>query len=240
MRERECNHKSLALPVIAAAGAAYFLLARPWHMRWGATSEELEAVLPGDSICPVATARATHAITINASPNEIWPWIAQIGQDRGGFYSYTSLENTIGCEMTNTFRIVPEWQSRTAGDTVWFGTPKHFQGRARMVAAIVEPERALVFATPADWERMKAGQSGVDGTWALVLAPNGPNSTRLIARGRGAAHPSLRQRAAAYAFWEPAHFIMERKMLLTIKRLAEALANGEVEIPEATPSESRA
>jgi len=241
MREREGNHKSLAVPAaLAAAGAAYFLWARPWHMGWGATEEERKASLPGDSICPNATGEATHAITINASPKEIWPWIVQIGQDRGGFYSYTPLENLIGCEMQNTFRLVSEWQNRTSGDTVWFGTPKHFHGKARMITAIVEPEKALVFATPEDWERLKAGQSGVDGTWALVLNPVGPQTTRLVARSRSSVHPTLWKLAATYAFWEPAHLVMERKMLRTIKRLSESLASGEIEIPEAVSTPTHA
>lgn len=223
MDERKRIRASIAVPAaIAVAGGAYFFAARPWHMRWGATPEEAAATLPGDALCPIATGQATHAITIDAPPREVWPWILQIGQNRGGFYSYRFLENLIGCEMPSVTRILPEWQHRSAGDTVWFGTPKHFDGKARMIAAIVEPERSLVFATPADWERIQAGKPGREGTWALVLIPRGQKSTRLIARARGAAHPSLWKRAIDYIFWEPAHFVMERKMLLTIKRLAES------------------
>jgi hypothetical protein len=95
-------------------------------LRWGATGEEVAARLPGDKISPDAAAQVTHAITINAPPQCVWPWILQIGQDRGGFYSYTSLENMAGCEMHNVRRIVPEWQNRAAGDIVWFATPRHF------------------------------------------------------------------------------------------------------------------
>ncbi len=145
----------------------------------------------------------------------------QIGQDRGGFYSYTILENMVGCEMRNADRIVPEWQTRAVGDTVWFATPKHFDGEARMIAAIVEPQRALVLATPADWERIKAGVRGEETTWGFVLKAFGKRKTRLIARSRRDAHPGLSKSTANYTFWEPAHFLMERKMLLTIKHLAE-------------------
>jgi hypothetical protein len=207
--------------VIGAAGLAYFLFARPWHLRWGATAEELTATLPGDAICPDSAGQVTHAITIDAPPEKVWPWILQIGQDRGGFYSYTALENMIGCEMQNTDHVVPEWQTRAVGDTVWFATPKHFDGQARMIAAIVEPQRALVLATPADWERIKAGVRGKETTWAFILKPVHEEKTRLIARVRRDAHPGLWKSAANYAFWEPAHFVMERKMLLTIKHLAE-------------------
>ena len=224
MPDRERNYQALiTTAVIASAGAAYFLLARPWHMRWGATQDEIDAVLPGDSLCPQTTAQVTHAITIRAAPREVWPWILQFGQDRGGFYSYTFLENLIGCEMRNSEQIVPEWQNRAVGDTVWFGTPKHFRGEARMIAAIVEPERSFVLVNPPDWERIQAGEIGHEGTWAFVLRPEGQESTRLVVRLRAASHPSLWKRAANYAFWEPAHFVMERKMLLTIKRLAEGI-----------------
>ena len=222
MPEQKRDYTRFIAPAVtAAAGAAYFFALRPWHLRWGATDEEFAITLPGDALCPNTKGQATHAITIDASPHEIWPWILQIGQDRGGFYSYTFLENLIGCEMRNTFHIVPEWQTRAVGDTVWFGAPKHFRGEARMIAAAVEPDRALVFATPADWQRIQVGEEGREGTWALVLNSIGPRKTRLIARARAGTNLHLWKRAANLAFWEPAHFVMERKMLLTIKRLAE-------------------
>jgi len=222
MFERKRSHGSMVVPaVVAAAGAAYVFGLRPWHLRWGATREEHGASLPGDAICPNAAGQLTHAITINAPPEKVWPWIVQIGQDRGGFYSYTFLENMIGCEMQNAGHIVPEWQNRAVGDTVWFGTPKHFDGQAKMIAAIVERDRALVLATPADWEKLKVGLHGEETTWAFVLRPAGEGKTRLVTRLRRQANPGLWEDATNYGFWEPAHFVMERKMLLTIKRLAE-------------------
>ena len=224
MREENRRSTSILVPAVFVAGAAYVLFGRPWHMRWGATDEEISASLPGDELCPETTAQVTHAITIDAPPEDVWPWILQIGQDRGGFYSYTFLENLIGCDMHNRFEIVPEWQDRAVGDTVWFGTPKHFQGKARMVAALVEPNRAMALVNPADWERIQAGQKGVEGSWAFVLKPLDEKTTRLVVRLRAAAHPAPLQSAANYVFWEPAHFVMERKMLRTIKRLAEAHA----------------
>jgi hypothetical protein len=220
MPEKAKSKISVVIPA-AVVGAAYFLGFRPWHLHWGATEEEVAESLPGDAICPQSAGQVTHAITINAPPEKVWPWILQIGQDRGGFYSYTFLENMIGCEMRNIGQIVPEWQNRAAGDTVWFATPKHFGGRAKMIAAIVEPQQALIFATPADWERLKAGVPGKDTTWGFVLKSTGEGKTRLLARSRRQAHPGLWENATNYGFWEPAHFVMERKMLLTIKKLAE-------------------
>src|SRR5689334_12701788 len=82
----------------AAALASYALLVRPWHLRWGATEEETNARLPGDEIVTWPKHEATHAITIHAPAREVWPWLVQVGQTRGGFYSYTRLENLVGCD----------------------------------------------------------------------------------------------------------------------------------------------
>jgi hypothetical protein len=222
MNNEKRNRNSIIAPaVIGAAGLGYFLLVRPWHLRWGAPDEEMAAALPGDEISSAAAGQVTHAITIDAPPKDVWPWILQIGQDRGGFYSYTFLENLVGCQMRNVAKIVPQWQKRSAGDVVWFATPKHFGGKARMVAAIVEPERALVLATPEDWPGIQAGERGRGPTWAFILKPASKGGTRLLARTHGESQPGLWSHAANISFWEPAHFIMERKMLLTIKRLAE-------------------
>jgi hypothetical protein len=212
---------ALVVTLIAALSFAYVFAVRPWHLAWGATHLDRVSALPGDALSPRAGSQVTHAIEIAAPPEAVWPWIVQIGQDRAGFYSYTFLENLVGCDMHNTKRIVPEWQSRSPGDTVWFTMPKRYGGRGRMVAGIVEPGKAFVFVTPADWERVKAGDEGLDTTWAFALKPSFGGRTRLVARLRGAAFPGLGTRMANYLFWEPAHFVMERKMLLTIKELAE-------------------
>jgi hypothetical protein len=225
--DRKRNHTTMIAPtVLVAAGAAYLFAVRPWHLRWGATDEELAADLLGDALCPNATGQVTHAITIGAPPQDVWPWILQIGKDRGGFYSYSFLENMVGCDMRNNAHIVPERQNRAVGDTVWFATPKHYGGQARMIAAIVDRERAMVLVTPSDWERVQSGECGREGSWGFILTPSGYSETRLIARSRGSAHPPLWKRAANVAFLEPAHFIMERKMLLTIKDLAEKQARS--------------
>jgi hypothetical protein len=213
---------AVAIFILAALLFAYLYIIRPWALHWGATHLDRIAALPGDALSPYALAVVTHAVNIDAPAEAVWRWLVQIGQDRGGFYSYSFLENLVGCDMRNTSRIVPEWQQRAIGDTVWFGSPKRFGGRARMIAALVEPMRSLVLATPADWELMRTGKEGLDMTWAFVLQRKGVNTTRLIARARTAANVTLWGRVINFLFWEPAHFVMERKMLLTIKKLAEA------------------
>lgn len=213
---------AIVIFIFAALLFSYLYIIRPWHLHWGATHLDRIAALPGDPLSPYASAVVTHAVNIDAPVEAVWRWLVQLGQDRGGFYSYTFLENLIGRDMRNAFRIVPEWQLRAIGDTVWFGSPKRFRGRARMIAAVVEPMGSLVLATPADWDLIRAGKEGLETTWTFALQRKGVNTTRLIARLRSAANVSLWQRVINFLFWEPAHFVMERKMLLTIKKLAEA------------------
>lgn len=184
----------VALGVLAAA-AGYHRLLRPWMCRWGATDAELAQTLPGDEACPDPGSEQTHAIAIDAPAHDVWPWIAQLGQDRGGFYSYTFLENLAGCRMRNADHVHPEWQERNVGETVLL----HPAGGLKILR--IEP-RAIVF----------------EGGWALALEPDGPNRCRLLARfrvPRGAA-------SVGYALLlELPHFLMERKMLLEIKRRSE-------------------
>jgi hypothetical protein len=189
----------------AAAVAAYALVVRPWHLRWGATDEEVARSLPGDERVPNPDLDATHAITIKAPRERVWPWIAQIGQTKGGFYSYTWLENLVGCRMRNADRVHPEWQEVREGDEVWLH-PK----APPLEVAHVEPGRALVL--------------GDD--WAFVLDEIDDGTTRLIVRGRGVfRYPDLGP-IGNFLYWrgvfEPAHFIMEGKMMLGIKERAEA------------------
>jgi hypothetical protein len=209
------------LLVITVLLFAYIFAVRPWHTAWGATHLDRVARLPGDDLSPRAYHTITHAVNIQASPQTVWPWIVQIGQDRSGFYSYTFLENLVGCRMPSVRNIVPEWQSRMPGDTVWFASPNRYQGRARMVATIVEPQRSLTLATPGDWKRFESGDEGLETTWTFALVPKPGGATRLIARSRAVAYPTLVTRVLNCLFWEPVHFLMERKMLLTIKALAE-------------------
>ncbi len=212
----------IGILIFAALLFTYLYIVRPWHLHWGASIVDRTAALPGDALSPYAVAVVTHAVNIDAPAEAVWRWVVQIGQDRGGFYSYTVLENLVGCDMRNATRIVPEWQQRAIGDVVWFGSPKRFGGKARMIAAVVEPMHSLVLVTPSDWELIRTGKEGVDTTWTFALQRKGANSTRLIARLRSPADVSISRRALNFLFWEPAHFVMERKMLLSIKKLAEA------------------
>src|SRR5271157_86814 len=103
---------------VLAAGLLYVLVVRRWLLGWGASPAELAKRLPGDAFLPEASSTCTRAITINAPPDRVWPWIAQMGQGRGGFYSYDFLENLAGCDIHSADRVVPGWQDIKIGDTV--------------------------------------------------------------------------------------------------------------------------
>jgi hypothetical protein len=180
-----------------AATALYAFVIRPWHLRWGAEPKDEKRTLPGDELLPEGGTQILHAVTIDAPVEEVWPWLAQLGQDRGGFYSYEWLENLAGCEMKNADRIHPEWQHRELGETV------HLHPAGGLRVSVFEPGRAL----------------GLEGWGTFALERAGAGQTRLIARGgvpRGVS-------AAVYAtLMEIPHFLMERRMLLGIKQRAEA------------------
>lgn len=209
------------LAVFVAGGLTYQFALRGWCLRWGTTPAEVHASLPGDDLFPVYSGEATHAITILAPPQRVWPWLMQIGQDRSGFYSYNFLENVAGCDMPKVERLVSEWKPREVGETVWFATPKRFSGQGRMIAAVVEPQRSFVMVSPTDWERLQAGRKAQEGFWSFTLEPSGNGQSRLIARVRGGTPPTFVSRAVGRLFWEPMHFIMEQKMLRTIRDLSE-------------------
>jgi hypothetical protein len=129
-----------AAPGAAIIGsvAAYLLVVRPWQLRWGATGEERGAALDGDDLIANPDLMATRAITVHAPAAQVWPWIAQLGQGRGGFYSYDTLENLVGCDIHSADRIVPQWQDLKVGDQVKLH-PEVGPG-----VAVVEQGRVLV------------------------------------------------------------------------------------------------
>ena len=123
---------------LVAGVAAGSLLARSRQLRWGATGEELAASLPGDDLIPNPCLTATRAISIPTPPARVWPWIVQLGQDRGGFYSYDFLENLAGCDIHSAVSIVPEWQDLEVGDAV------RLHPTLGLEVAIIDAPRSLV------------------------------------------------------------------------------------------------
>ncbi len=199
--------------------AAYGHLLHPRVARWGATDEEVGRTLPGDDLVPRPRYLVTHAVTVGAPAGAIWPWLVQMGQGRGGLYSYTSLENLVGCDLRNARRIIPEFQRLQPGDKVRL-VPEDYVVPLHYEVAVVDRERVLVLRTPGSpAQNMDAGLPF--GTWAFVLDPIDDRTARLIVRTRTDFKPTIAGWLGNKYALEPVHFIMQRKMLLTIKRQAE-------------------
>jgi hypothetical protein len=144
--------------------------------------------------------------------------VAQIGQDRGGFYSYEVLENLVGCEIHNLDYLVPALQHWQTGDKLWMFPPRKLAGLGQAPLAIYEPGRALVFFTR---RAGTATDDPPDGTWAFVVEPVDSKTSRLITRVRARGSLGLLGVAFNRGIFEPVHFAMERKMMEGIKARAE-------------------
>jgi hypothetical protein len=214
--------------VLAGAAAVgsllYPLVIRPWLLRWGATDDELNWEWPGDELTPHRDGEATRAITIHASAHEVWAWLMQIGQDRGGFYSYTWLENLLGCKMHNADKIIPEFQHRKVGETVWLTPKERYGGRARMVIHELIPNRAMILVPAEDAKTVEKTGRAPGGTWGFVLEPLDEHTTRLIVCSRSSQNQTCLGKLFERTVFDPAHFIMERRMMLGIKERAEKAA----------------
>jgi hypothetical protein len=199
----------------------YATVIRPWHFRWGTTDDERRRPLPGDDLMPAPRYRCRRAITINAPPDQIWPWLLQLGQGRGGFYSYDWLENLIRLDIHSVDRIVPELQTLEVGDFIAAEPNQEFG----WVVATLEAPRAMVLRVgsprtgPA--ERGSYFDGGIAGVWSFVLDPMTDRTTRLIAGYRADWDPSVAATLFNALVIEPGHFIMERAMLRGIKQRAE-------------------
>lgn len=182
---------------------------------WGATDEEIERSYPGDELVPDPKWTANHAISIDATPELVWPWIAQIGQGRGGFYSYEKLENLTGCQIENASTILEEHQRVREGDPIRL----HVEMPPMRVAIINEPSALVLHGNPSE------GDDGatLSTTWAFLLLGQPDGTTRLLSRTRYDHAEDLRSRLMGGPLLiEPVSFVMERKMLGVIKALVES------------------
>ncbi len=191
-----------ALILFAAAWALFLAALHPWLVDWGSTPEERSAALTGDSAPP--SAYLTRAITIDAPPEAVWPWLMQIGQDRAGFYSNDYLENLFGADIHNADALRPEWQQRALGDKIPMAGEVERQlggDYTLLTVRLLEPERTY---------------GDVPGRFVLQPTQNG--GTRLLLREALA----IPERAGlTWLVWDPMHFVMERRMLEGIKERAE-------------------
>lgn len=204
---------------MAAVGAAalYYGSVRPWMYTWGARADEVEAALPGDDLVSADGPRTTRAVTIDAPVDAVWPWLAQIGEDRGGFYSYSWLERAVGARIHNAKAVHLQWQQLRVGDTVWLA--KRYGRSGHQTVAAVEPNSHLVLMSADDFDRVQRGEKA-SGAWGFYLHREA-GWTRLLARGSGG--------AVGHAIFDIAHFVMEQKMLRGIRDRAERQHRDEIE-----------
>ena len=228
------------LAAIGTAGAAYVLAVRPQLQHWGATDAEAAEPLPGDGLVPVPRFASTRAITIAASPSAVWPWLVQLGQGRGGLYSYESLERLIGLGMMSADDVLPELQDLAPGDPVRLAPVGGPQGLT-MTVDMLDAPRLLVLASGTRDERGDGGDRGSEplrpgdlfagrpaASWALVLR-DVDSATRLLSRWRMAWSPSGAADLFNAALVEPLHFALEEKMLRGVRDRVERRAARPVE-----------
>ncbi len=185
------------------------------RLRWGTVGTESDDPLPGDELVPDPKWSYTLGVAVDAPAEAVWPWIAQIGQGRGGFYTYQTLENLVGCKITNTTQILADHQHPVVGDGI-----RLHPTAPPMRIEIADPPHALVLlGSPAD---IAAGKSWGVSTWQFVVNPRPDGGSRLLTRGRYDHSPDWKGRLAFGRFpIEAISFVMSRKMMLEIKRLAE-------------------
>jgi hypothetical protein len=206
---------------VAAAGlwsVAYPVVFRHWCLTWGARPDEVPRKLPGDELLAGAGIVSTRAITIDAPPAAVWPWLVQMGSGRGGVYTYDWIENLFGLDMHSTREILPQFQDVKVGDEFPLGP-----GRPAMRVAVLDPEHTFTIRfADGNW------------VWIFALVPEA-GQTRLISRNRIAAPGTWSARLFSTLVMEPGSLVMERKMLLGIKERAESLARGQVAGQAAAP-----
>jgi hypothetical protein len=192
---------------ITALALLYWFPIRRWFSRWGTTPDERTRVMPGDSIIATPTLVGTGAVTVEAPPEDIWPWLVQLGSQRGGLYSYDWLDRLFGfLDRPSANEILPEFQQLAVGDTIPFG-------RDELTVKALDPLRTLVL--------LDTGH-GMQWVWQFGLYPIDANHTRLVERGTQWIPNTVVAWLGLLAV-EPAGFIMTRRFLLGVKQRAEML-----------------
>jgi hypothetical protein len=198
--------------VILTLAVLYWFPVRRWMNRWGATPSDLARAMAGDALLADPTSSYTMAVTVDAPPEDIWPWLVQMGYQRGGLYSYDWLDRLFGyLDRPSARHILPEFQHLAVGDRIPLGRGPSWP------VAVLEPCRALVL----DMRNM----GGFDWVWQFGLYPAGDGRTRLVSRSRVRPHSVWAGLFSVLAI-EPAGFVMMRRMLLGLKGRAEGLRAG--------------
>lgn len=221
------NIRTLAV-FLTASLATYAFIVRPRLLCWGATDAEVDALYPGTDLIPSGTRGATMAVTINAPPSKVWPWLVQMGYRRAGWYSWDYLDN-FGRRSAD--RIHPEWQTINLGDML-VGPDASELENAWEVAALV-PERFLGLRASFDLQHGRRFDPAkgrpryfTDSLWGFLLEPLPDNNTRLIVSGYWCLEPKWLQPFMSFAVLEWTHWVMQTKQFANIKRRAEQRGVG--------------
>jgi len=222
--------------VAGAVGVAYGGWLRPRLWRWGATDDEVAGPFPGAELVPQGKRAATMAVTIGAPPDQVWPWLVQMGGGRGGWYSWDRLDN--GGRLSAT-EVHPEWQGLALGDYVTYWTRKG-PVDAWEVAAL-EPNRFLGLRGLRDMRghlldpTQPRPNAYVEGLWAFLLTGLPGGRTRLVISGYQAMRPSWLERLTNYWLYIPVTWPMQARMLAVLKRNIERATDEptpEISLPE--------
>ncbi|NWF69368.1 MAG: hypothetical protein HXY40_09805 [Chloroflexi bacterium] len=200
----------ILIVVLVVFGVLYAALILPDMLHWGATMEEINAPLIGDDILADANYESTRAITINAPASDVWPWVAQLGQGRGGMYSYEVLENLFGCNSQNATQILSEFQTLNIGDSF-----SMCASRPPFTVVAIEPNAAFVVQSADNTH-----------TWSWIVQSIDDGTSRVITRMRAVVGPTLGEQLNEAIVLDPVQFLMETKTLLGIKERAEGTIGG--------------
>lgn len=214
-----CLAATFLLPVLYAGWV------RPRLLTWGATPAEAGGSYPGDDLVPDPDGTSTMAVTLPAPPQRVWSWLAQMGYDRAGWYSWDRLDRG---GQPSAGRIVPEWQHLAEGQHLAVSR----DGRNWFTVALLEPARTLVLRSstempsgrPFDARSGALPRAYLDGIWAFHLRPAGDGQTRLVVRTRGRSRPRALMAPFDRLAGEPAHFIMQTRQFRNLRTRVSARA----------------
>lgn len=194
----------------------FSVVLRRFYNRAGCSSAEVESAYPCDKLVPHPSQSYTRAITIDAPASHVWAYLVQLGQERAGLYSYDLLENMVGCEMPFVDHIVEAWQNLSVGDPVRFGPAR--KGYPTQKVVEIQPERVLVWQGVDAKTLMPAAE--LTAVIAYYLKPLSTGSTRLIIRSH-LSHPASTAQTIIWRLTEVLNYVMEQKMMRSIKQYAE-------------------
>ena len=208
------------------AGAAIMTLAwltpflRPKRSQWGLSPDEASLPRPGDELVAEPRWSWTHAVEVDAPAELVWPWVAQVGADRGGFYSYQWLENLAGCNVHNAEAVHAEWAHQAGGDLLL-----HPKMPPLRVVSVTPGQSLVAFAAPDDTARA-LGRPWAAASWAFLVEPITTGRCRVVSRFRSACSDDFATRLVqGPSLLEPVGFAMDRRMLLGIRDRVLATAS---------------